>query len=43
LMAKNQRVDNIEKNAARAEALAWSEERQVAPVRLTPGISPYTR
>ncbi len=43
LMAKQQRVQQIEQNAAKAEMLAWSEERNRSPIRLTPNISPYTR
>ncbi len=37
------RYQNIEKEAAKAEMLAWAEERIVAPIRWAPNISVYTR
>lgn len=43
LMAKQQRIDNVEKNAVKAEALFWAEERERSPIRIYPDISPYTR
>lgn len=43
LSAKQQRYASIEKEAARAEAIAWSDERIRAPIRFAPNISPYTR
>lgn len=43
LMAKQQRMQAIEAEAAKAEMLAWSEERTVAPIRWAPNISVYTR
>ncbi len=42
LMAKQQRIDNIEKNAARSEALAWGSERTGGPLRIAPNIKGYT-
>ena len=42
LMAKQQRVQFIEAEAAKAEALAWAEERTKAPIRMMPDISAYT-
>lgn len=43
LMAKQQRIQQIEAKAAKAEALAWSEERSRSPLRIAPNISAYTR
>lgn len=43
LMAKQQLFDRIEKEAAKAEAIAWSSEVNVAPIRWMPNISVYTR
>ena len=43
LMAKEQKMDRLEKNAVKAEALFWAEERTRAPIRVAPDISPYTR
>jgi hypothetical protein len=43
LMAKQQRITNIETNAKAAEALAWAEEKTGGPVRIAPNISGYTR
>jgi hypothetical protein len=42
LMAKQQRIQSIEAEASKAEALAWAEERTRAPIRIMPNISPYT-
>ena len=43
LMAKQQRIDMLEKDAVKAEMLFWAEERTRAPIRLMPDISCYTR
>ena len=43
LMAKQQRIQNIEQNAMKAEALFWSEERTRGPIRLAPSIRGYTK
>ncbi len=36
------RVALLEKNTAKAEALAWAEERIKAPIRWSPNLRPYT-
>lgn len=38
-----QRIPICDTQAARSEALVWSEERVKAPIRLLPSISPYTK
>lgn len=43
LAAKQAQMTVCETQAARSEALVWSEERVRAPIRLLPSISPYTR
>lgn len=43
LMAKQQRLQLIDKNATKSEALMWGEERTRGPLVLTPGIGVYTR
>lgn len=43
LMAKQQRIQRMEQNAAKAEAIFWNEERVRAPIRVVPSLRPYTR
>jgi hypothetical protein len=43
MQAKQQRIQRIEQQAARSEAMAWSEERTRSPIRLAPSIACYTR
>lgn len=40
---RQQRIPICDSQAARSEALAWSEERVRAPIRLLPSIAAYTR
>lgn len=42
LSARQQRMTNIDKELPKAEALAWSEERNRSPIRWAPNIRPYT-
>ena len=43
LMAKQQRRQNLEQTATKAEAMMWAEERVAAPIRWMPNISVYTK
>jgi|GEM_PF-2852226 len=43
MMAKNQRRQNLETAATKAESMAWSEERTRGPIRIVPDLSPYTK
>lgn len=43
LQAKQAKFQRLEQQATKAEMLAWSEERTRAPIRLLPGIGPYTK
>jgi hypothetical protein len=43
LMAKQQRRQNLETTAAKAEASMWAEERPGGPLRLTPNLTAYTK
>jgi hypothetical protein len=43
VLARQQLIEKIETNAAKAEALAWSEERTRAPIRWAPNIRAYTK
>lgn len=43
LMAKNQRIQLLDKNATKSEMLMWGEERARGPLVLTPSIRVYTR
>jgi hypothetical protein len=42
LMAKQQRIQNVEQAAQKAEMLAWAEERTGGPLRIAPSIRGYT-
>ena len=42
LMAKQQRLQAVTQELTKAESLAWSEERNNSPFRVTPNLSPYT-
>lgn len=42
LMARQQRRQNLDQSAAKAEAGMWAEERNRSPLRITPNIRPYT-
>ncbi len=43
LMAKQQRIQMVQQEATKAEALCFAEERTDGPRRWTPDLSPYTR
>lgn len=43
VIARQQRLQDVDQQAARSEALAWGEERSRGPIRLTPDLSVYTR
>lgn len=43
LMAKQQRRQNLDQAATKAEAIFWSEERAGGPIRIIGNISAYTR
>lgn len=42
MQAKQARLTLLEAQATKAEALAWSEERNISPIRLLPSLHPYT-
>lgn len=43
LQEKQARIPILEASASKGEAIAWSENRNRAPIRLAPSIAPYTR
>ena len=42
MQQRQQAYDNCTKNAEKAEAIAWGEERNKSPIRLSPNARPYT-
>ena len=43
ILARERRMQQVETKAQRSEFLAWSEERTIGPIRLSPTIRGYTR